>query len=341
MQIMTRLLVLLVVACAGSPPKPPPKPAAPELANIDVYGSRQLDREQVIARWGDQLVALMRAKDGDVTTRHEAIKSAIQKAGDFAYVDLALVSYQNGAEDGKSFLTVDLVDVADRDRRMKFRPEPTGTFPDPDGLIDLWERYEAKYYELLEKNAIDWNSDKCPFWHCLTFGHAELVPFRDAFATRVAPHEAALATILREDSRESARSAAAYLLAHLASGERVVELMMPAIDDPSGHVRNSAMRVLAVIAQNHPEVPISLDPILAALHYPATTDRNKAAAIVDGLSHRREHHAAIKVKAGSILVDMLALRQPNNHDFAYLILKRISGRDFGEHAIAAWRAWLR
>jgi hypothetical protein len=42
-----------------------------------------------------------------------------------------------------------------------------------------------------------------------------------------------------------------------------------------------------------------------------------------------------------MLVDMLALRQPNNHDFAYLILKTISGRDFGEHAVDDWRAWVR
>jgi hypothetical protein len=344
MQIMTRLLMMLLigVACAGSPkPKPPPPqpPPAPELANIDVYGSRQLDREQVIARWGDQLVELMRAKDDVYLARHEALTTSIRKAGNFAFVDLAVVTYSDDDSPDKKFLTVDLVDAADRERRMKFRPKPAGTFPDPDGLIGLWERYEAKYHELSEKKAIDWDQ-KCPFWHCLTFGHAELEPFREAFATRVAPHEAALATILREDSRQSARGAAAFLLAHLASGDRVVELMVPAIDDASMLVRNNAMRVLAVMAQNHPNVAIPLDPVLGALHYPTTTDRNKASAILEGMARRPEHHAAIKARAGAVLVDMLALRQPNNRDFAYLILKHISGRDLGEHAIAAWRAWL-
>lgn len=41
------------------------------------------------------------------------------------------------------------------------------------------------------------------------------------------------------------------------------------------------------------------------------------------------------------LVEMLALKQPNNHDFAYRILKQVSGRDLGEHAVESWRAWLR
>jgi hypothetical protein len=43
---------------------------------------------------------------------------------------------------------------------------------------------------------------------------------------------------------------------------------------------------------------------------------------------------------GDILVDMLALRQPNNHDYAWRILKTLHGDDLGEHAIDAWRAWV-
>ena len=40
------------------------------------------------------------------------------------------------------------------------------------------------------------------------------------------------------------------------------------------------------------------------------------------------------------LVRLLSLKQPNNHDFAYLILKRISGKKYGENNIDAWEKWL-
>ncbi len=48
----------------------------------------------------------------------------------------------------------------------------------------------------------------------------------------------------------------------------------------------------------------------------------------------------VATRAGATLLAMLRLQQPNNHDFAYSILKRISGQSFGERDYAAWEAWL-
>ena len=328
--------LLMLVACAAKPPPAPPRPPAPELAQIDVYGSRILDRERVLARWGDALVELLRAPPDDERV-YDVIEAEIRAAGDFAFVHVGVTSYS----DGGRFLSIDLVDTADRERRMRFRVPPTGQLPDPDGLVALWLQYEAKYHELSNRNAIDFTTG-CRFWHCLApFGHPALVPYAEAFATRVPTAEQALARVLRDDARDEHRAAAAFLLAHLASGERVVELMVPAIDDPSTHVRNNAMRVLSVMAHEHPEVAIPLDPVLVALNYPTSLDRNKASAILAGLAKQPAYHEPIRLRAGEILVDMLALRQPNNHDWAYRILKEISGRDLGEHDVAAWRAWIR
>jgi hypothetical protein len=110
---------------------------------------------------------------------------------------------------------------------------------------------------------------------------------------------------------------------------------------PFWHCLNNAMRVLATIANEHHEVAIPLEPIVVALDHPLTTDRNKAAAILDGLSRHDDNKPIIRARAGTTLVAMLALRQPNNHDIAYTILKTISGRDFGPRDVEAWRSWLR
>ena len=50
--------------------------------------------------------------------------------------------------------------------------------------------------------------------------------------------------------------------------------------------RNNAARVLSDVAHHHPEIAIPLEPVLRGLDGPTTTDRNKAAAIVDGLVRR-------------------------------------------------------
>ena len=329
-------------APVASPP-PATKASPAELDRIDVFGSKRLGRDEVLARWGDRLAELVRRGPGDdaLWQKKTALEAEIGAAGDLAFVDLAIVGYHAGQG---AYLTVDLVDAEDRARRMRFGPEPTGTPLDPDGLIALWREYEEKMWKLMDEGAVRSVVEKCPFWHCITFAHESLIPYRDAFAKRVQPVERELAAVLREDRRAVHRAAAAFLLAHLPSGERVVELMLPSITDPDALVRNNAMRVLAMIAREHPEIPIPLAPILEALHFPTTLDRNKAAAIIEGITRRgvtAEVRAQILGAAGDVLVDMLALKQPNNHDFAYLILKHLAGRDLGEHAVDAWRAWAR
>lgn len=337
------LSLSILIACGGGR-APAPAPAVPkaspaELERIDVFGSRQLDRDAVLARWGDRLAQVLRDPEAADERKLEA---EIRAAGRFAYVHLAWVMYP--PPEAVAYLTIDLVDEEDRERRMTFAPAPTGTHGDPDGLIALWTEYERAAMARVMDGSAKLMGEKCPFWHCLTFAHESLVPYRDAFARRVPAVERELAAVLREEARGNRRAAAAFLLAHLASGERVVELMLPSIDDPDELVRNNAMRVLALIATNHPQIAIPVAPIVAALRYPSTSDRNKASGILAGITRRPLDAAtreAILAGGGEILVDMLALRQPNNHDFAYTILKQLSGRDLGERAIDAWRAWLR
>lgn len=341
---MVLIALAFVVGCHhAAAPVGAPVTVAPELENVDVFGSRQLDRTTLIQKWGDKLVALVRAYEdqGDWDSINRELTAAIERAGNYAFVQVSIVGYY---DQRRPYVTVDLVDEADRERRMTFAPAPTGEHPDPDGLIALWIEYEKTATNLLSTGAIKATKD-CPFWHCLTFDHASLVPYRDAFGARAPAVEPQLVSVLREDNRTHHRAAAAFLLAHLASGERVVELELPAIRDPEELVRNNAMRVLALIAINHPEIPIPIEPILDALAFPTTTDRNKASAILSGITKRpgltAANRAMIKERAGELLVDMLALRQPNNHDFAYQILKNVSGQDFGEHAVVAWRGWAR
>lgn len=345
----------LTACSAKTPPPAAPAPAASrsasELERIDVFGSARLDRAKVLARWGDQLALLLRELASDdeqvreqAKARKARLEAEILASGGLAFVELAVITYFPPAiESRASYMTVSLVDADDRARRMSFAPLPTGTLPDPDGLLALWRAYDDKREELL-RTGQDSGMDQvdCPFWHCFTFTHPDLAPFRDAFARRVPAHERELVAVLREDHRGEHRATAAFLLAHIASGPRVVQLMVAASTDASRDVRNNAMRVLSAIADDHPKLEIPLAPIFRALQFPSATDRNKASAILIGISKHasREVREQIRIEAGATLVDMLALRQPNNHEHAYMILKQISGQDFGEHAVDAWRAWV-
>lgn len=312
---------------------------------IDVYGTERIDVAAVKARWGTKIQHALGTEDRDEFAKLETeITDAIRaEHEEFGWVKLSPITYFN--PDGRqSYLTIDVVEKSDMASRLTFRPAPKGNVEDPAGLIAAWKEYEATFFGLLERNEISPARVDCPAFHCMGgYNHEKLKPFGEKFVRDVPANEAKLIRVLKKDKDEANRGAAAYLLAHIKDGKKLVALMLPMLDDPGALARNDATRVLANVARFHPEVAIPLEPVLHALNGPTTTDRNKAVAVVAGLVARPDgaklYHEVIK-QAGPTLIKLLALEQPNNHDFAYSILKQVSGKDLGERDVAAWQRWL-
>lgn len=324
---------------AAPAPGPPAQPrlVAPRLVAVEVFDTDPESRAQVIARHAPALRAALQRGATDVGGQ---LAAEIRADGDYAYVEPSLVTY---FDTHTSYLTIDIVDRRDEARRMPFRDRPTGSYPDPGRLIAAWEAYDAKVHELLRRGQLRPPPAHCPSFHCLGDpSQPELAPLAAAFAP-VADHHDELARILRDDGRASHRASAAFLLAYLTDGNTVVADLVPALHDSSALVRNNAMRVLAEIALHHPEVDIPIEPVIEALGFPSTSDRNKAAATLYRLVARPDGaklHRRIVRDAGPVLLTMLQLAQPNNHDFAYKVLTEISGQRYGERDYATWQTWL-
>lgn len=338
------IFVALASACgrdaAIAPPEAPPPAAASAGITVDVFDTEPSTVERVVARHGDALRAL--AHDHS-DARIDAAIDEIRRDGGYAYVHPAMVTYYEPRGE-TAYLTIDIVDLQDARRRMPFAPPPTGSYPDPGGLIATWKAYADEFHELVRQGARFKPPIECPWFHCLGDPrHPALRALADRVAAGVPGHVDELATILRDDRDATHRAAAAFVLAYATDGRTVVDDLVPALHDADATVRNNAMRVLAEIALHHPEVDVPVAPVLEALAYPATTDRNKASAILDRLL---DHPGAAALyprvirEAGRTLIAMLRLRQPNNHDFAYRILKKISGQVHGERDLARWEAWL-
>ena len=71
-------------------------------------------------------------------------------------------------------------------------------------------------------------------------------------------HGSKLASIIKSDMSAQKRASAAYLLAHIEDGRKLVKALLPAVYDPEAKVRNNAMRVLSQVADKHPE--LGIDP---------------------------------------------------------------------------------
>ncbi len=368
--ISTVIVATLAVACGGATAtSPEAQPAAPPdataiaappqqqlapvfpphrvltvegLSGIDLFGSTQVTADEIV---GAHRVLFEEYGRAVAAGDHEAriatgktITAAIEAMGDFAYVDLSLIGYY-GPKQG-DYLTIDLVDEADRAARMSFLAEPTGDIPDPGDVLATWDEYMEKSMPLLQAGEIDFQAD-CPVFHCIgNYLHPELAPYLPIFKRAAAADKQALLAILSDDKNPDKRASAAFVLAHLDDGDEVAAIMARHLRDPSKLVRNNTLRVLAYIAMNFPTIDLPLDAAITALRYPSTLDRNKASAILSGLAQKPEHRPAIIREAGEVLFTMLQLTQPNNHDFAYEILKSVSGQEYGARDYSEWHAWL-
>jgi hypothetical protein len=333
-------------SAAASAAPAPPQPKAPVLKAIDVYGTDKLDAAWVKARYGDKIQRYFDTEDDQEGDRleKEVSDGIISEKKEIGWVKLSPVVYYDKGDTPEGFITVDVVEAKDMKARLTYGPEPKNDIEDPGGLLAAWREYESTYFRMLREQKIGPQRVSCPAFHCMGgYEHEALKPFGEKFTKGVPESQDKLARVLKEDKDPKDRAAAAFLLAHIKDGKKLTELMLGSLKDPSSLVRNNATRVLVNVAMFHPEVAVPVKPFLPALDGPTMSDRNKAAAVLSGLLDRADGqalHAEVIQGGGPLLLKLLRLEQPNNHDFAYKILKKLSGKDLGERDYAAWEKWL-
>ncbi|UQA61468.1 HEAT repeat domain-containing protein [Polyangium aurulentum] len=334
-------------APSAAPSAAAPEPApAPVLKAIDVYGTKLMDSAWVKTRFSATFQRWFDTEDEAETKRleKEMVDGILAEKKEIGWVKFSPVTYYNMGKVPQGYVTVDVVERKDMKKRLTFGPEPKGDFEDPAGLIAAWNEYESTFFRMMREQEIGSERVPCPAFHCMGgYKHEKLRPYGDKFVKDVPPNEDKLIRILKEDKDPKDRASAAFLLAHIKDGKKLVGLMLPMLNDPDFLVRNNATRVLVNVAMFHHDVPVPLTPVLKGLDGPTMTDRNKAAAVTWGLVDRpdgQKLHAQVIKEAGATLIGLLRLEQPNNHDFAYKILKKVSGKDLGERDYDAWTKWL-
>jgi hypothetical protein len=62
--------------------------------------------------------------------------------------------------------------------------------------------------------------------------------------------------------------------------------------------------------------------------------------IVSSLANNLKYSKYIVQNAGDNLIQELKLQQPNNHYLAYIILKKISNKNYSDRDYKSWQNWL-
>jgi hypothetical protein len=153
-----------------------------------------------------------------------------------------------------------------------------------------------------------------------------------------------LRRVIRNSSNDAERALAAQVLGYAADKSAVIDDLVHGMSDPSGDVRNNAMRALMVIAEMAPSagnpVPrIPPRPFIALLNSLVWSDRNKASSALMALTSNRDPRlleALRRPEAITALAEMARWKSEGHAQAAFFVLGRIAGYP-DDDALNLWR----
>jgi len=270
------------------------------------------------------------------------LSEKIKKEYDFDFVDFQVVMYPKK----DSYTTIEVIEKNQSERLRFVKPHESAKAIQQkqsvkNDLIDKRIKFDNLEMQLYQENKLDLKDIVCPVYHCFVgFKHPQLKPYLSVFKKGVVEEKKLIIETLNKDKNPQRRAAAAFLVGHFNDPHEILSVLTPHINDVDDLVRNNVMRVIGSTLSKTKIDHIDLQPFLDMLDSPYTTDRNKALYIILEASSMPSTRDLI-IQNKNKLIDLLALKQPNNHDIAYKILQKISAKDFGEHNISAWKNGLK
>ena len=325
---------------------------------VDVYGVDQTTAAKIVKKYSknideielhlQQVMAKENLAEGrdhpadSIVKKRMALIAEITKKNNFEFVNFETIIYPHN---NSLYTTIEIVDK-DHPERMRFvntkpyhQPEKVA-LKKPD-VIDEMNTYTSTGVNLIISQQMSSAMSACPVYHCsVGFNHPKLKPYLRLFNNGAIRNKKLILDTLNNDPDPTRREAAAFLVAHFNNPQEIISVLSPHITDKDEGVRNNVMRVIGETISNAHITSLDIMPFIDALDSPYTTDRNKALLVLAKVTGSKALRKEMSEKGGDKLVSLIQLKQPNNHDMAYYILKQISGKDFGPTNVTAWSKWV-
>lgn len=324
-----------------------PAGAQVTLEGVDVYGTSRLTVEDAKARYAKVFADVTRlkgrrAKGADKSAAELLRKTEEQIRTEWKFAWARLTWHDFYADGGqRGFITIDVVEPADKAARLNFKKPPTQTLPDPGGLLAEWDRYMELGWSLFKQGQLSVTHDACLSFFCEWGAQTpELRAYEEKFIAQAKDHKDALVKVMRGDKAAAKRANAVYLLSYLPDANESSKLLADALDDPEADVRGAALRVYADYAVHHKSVFLPIMKLQASVDFPTADDRKKAMAVVAGMASNADHKRFLITKVGRRMLNLLQSQQPGMGDTAWAALGILSGESFDRRDTVSWERWL-
>lgn len=332
----------------------------------DVFGLSPIETQQLIRKYGKSIEALQQhlyqfladnpykrdeqnspeTPDSVAYTKQKnKLMERIKKENGFLYVHFDTIVYP-GKDKLKMHSTLEIIDK-NHPERMRFVkedapiPKPSPSIKHPADVIESMIKYQDTQQEILLTPGVGNISAPCPVYHCLMgFAHPRLKPYLNEFNEAAVKQKPLILSTIKSDPSPARRGAAIFLVGHFQNPTEIITILLPYVNDSDRLVRNNVMRVIGETVEKSKIADFDLTTIHPNLTSPYTSDRNKALYVLYEASKSKQNQPLILKNDGTALLEILRLEQPNNHRYAYLLLKKLSGKDFGSTNVPAWSKWM-
>lgn len=178
----------------------------------------------------------------------------------------------------------------------------------------------------------------CRDYQCITPEIPEFNAKLKYFRKVVPQSKAWIEKTIFEDKNLERRRAAIFLLAYYPNPEEINQILTRLLDDKNHFIRHDALRVYGEMYPKTKHMDIPVQKILLSAHACDVGERNKALIVLSEAAKKSQYHSLLKQDTKQF-IELLKLKQPNNHVFAYDILKQISHKKYLSTDIASWEHW--
>jgi hypothetical protein len=274
----------------------------------------------------------------------ETMKSQIARRWHLDYVNFDTIGYGKG----EAYTTIEVLNYANLSQLSLVSAgqnidrglHQEGSKDAQDIILQMQNHIEFVARYLLQSDVMP-GELHCPVHHCLLdFDREETKPYLEKFNQGMKTQKEYIVHTLYNDKDHHRREAAAFLLGHLEDSQELINILTNVAEhDPSVKVRNAALRVIGEAIKGVKDYNLEIAVFLKLLKSPAVLDRNKSLIVINNAVSLERYKNIVLQQGVSNLLDLLALKQPNNHLLAYEILKTISSKNYSDKDLAAWRSW--
>lgn len=311
--------------------------------NVDVFGAEDKISAAILKEYeaevssfeaelfAKRLSGLSAKESDDYQHRQLQLETQVAKKFNFAAVKFDTVYYP----DKSLYTTINVLNQAPQTAFYTAYP-----LKKPYDIVDRMYLFSREAASIYAKHPEIGEHMSCKDFHCIVPENSAIQKNLDYLRSSVPRQMAFIDEVMFTDKNLARRRAAIFLLAYYPSIEEIHARLDKLLKAEDRFILHDTLRVYGELLIKYPKLKLDLSRPMELLHHYDEAIRNKSLLLINAAAEQKQLKRFIVEQGANELLNLLKLKQPNNHDVAYQILLKTTNQKYGDRDYAAWQRYL-